>query len=82
MTDVKQALDQAQAVKQKHERILLNKKNVVAVGVGFKNQTEQVAIVVNVQQKVAQEVLDPNDLLPTQLDGIPIDVIEVGQFVI
>lgn len=81
-TDMDAALAQAQAVKQRHEAGLLKKKNVVGVGVGFKHRggqmTDVVAIVVNVQKKVPKSQLSKQDLIPEHLEGVPLDVIEVG----
>jgi len=82
MTSQESALGRAQVVKQKYEAELLRKKNTVGVGIGFKRRqgqlTNQVAIVVNVRKKVAKADLDPEDLIPETLEGIPVDVLEVG----
>ena len=81
-TDFEAALEQAQAVKQRHEARLLKKKHVIGVGVGFRHRagqlTDTVAIVVNVQKKVPKSNLSKQDLIPDQLEGVPLDVVEVG----
>jgi hypothetical protein len=81
-TDFEASLNHAQAVKQRHEAQLLTKKNVVGVGVGFKQRggqmTDAVAIIVNVQKKVPKSQLSPQDLIPEHLEGVPLDVVEVG----
>lgn len=82
MNDTKAMIARAQRVKEKYESTLLKKNNVVGVGVGFKQKagqvTDQVAIIVNVRQKVPASQLTPNDLMPLILDGIPVDVVTVG----
>jgi hypothetical protein len=82
--NIEEDMSKIQAVKQKYEADLLKKKNVVGVGVGFKTEKgvmgDQVAIVVNVKQKVAETELNPQDLVPEMLDNFPVDVVEVGTF--
>jgi hypothetical protein len=77
-----QAVQRAQDVKRRHEAELLRKPNVVAVGVGFRTRggqpTNEVAIVVSVEVKVPAAQLKRGDLLPTSIDGVPIDVVETG----
>ena len=52
------------------------------VGIGLRHRcgysTDELAIVVSVTKKVPREHLDPNDLVPHELEGIPVDVQEVG----
>lgn len=66
-----------------HEAELLGKANVVGVGVGLRQRrgkpTGKVAVVVLVQRKVARTRLAPEDVLPREIDGIPVDVQEVGE---
>jgi len=75
------AVKQAQKVKAKYEPHLLKKKNVVGVGVGFKNtpQGESIAIMVNVSQKEPLSALAEEDRIPKTLDDIPVDVVAVGE---
>lgn len=84
MTDTKTQIARAQQVKEKYEAVLLKKNNVVGVGIGFRHKagqtTDEVAIIVNVKAKMPASQLTPNDLLPLLLDGIPVDVVEVGTF--
>ena len=76
------ALARVRAVKAIHEAALLRKANVVGVGIGLRHRcgysTDELAIVVSVTKKVPREHLDPNDLVPHELEGIPVDVQEVG----
>ena len=78
------AFEQAKAVKQAHEQELLAKPNVVGVGVGLRQQkgkfTDDVAIVVMVSQKKPSPQLNQEDVIPAEIDGVPVDVQEVGEF--
>jgi hypothetical protein len=70
---------QAQAVA---EPDLLAKSNVVGVAVGFKESegvvTDEVAVVVLVEQKKPLAALQPEDMVPREIDGLKTDVVEVG----
>ena len=75
-----QAILMAQAVKQKYEKVLLAKRHVVGVGVGLKNGTDEVVIIVQVTVKVSGWFLWPRDRIPKTLDDVSVQVIESGQF--
>jgi hypothetical protein len=70
-------------VKTKHEDALMRKANVVGVGIGFRRRrgtlTDEPAIVVSVTHKVPHSRLDEKDIVPQELDGIPVDVEAVGR---
>jgi hypothetical protein len=65
----------------KHE--LMQKPNVVGVGVGYKHvngkQTTEDALLVFVKQKLPATRLRKSELIPRQLQGHQTDVIEVGE---
>jgi hypothetical protein len=75
-------LERAQAVRQSHEAELLRRANVVGVGVGLRTRggrrQRQVALVIMVRQKVPRAMLAEADVLPGEIDGVPVDVVEVG----
>lgn len=77
------AVQQAIAIKARHEARLMQKANVVGVGVGFREEggklTDQVALVVNVIRKLPKDQLAPEDLIPTEIEGVPVDVRETGE---
>jgi hypothetical protein len=77
------AVQQAIAVKARHEARLMQKANVVGVGVGFREEggrlTDEVALVVNVIRKLPKDQLAPEDLIPTEIEGVPVDVHETGE---
>jgi len=81
--DFKAATEQILNVKRIHEEELLAKPNVVGVGIGFRHweglPTESLALVVMVTKKIPQRLLAPEDIIPISIEGIPIDVQEVGE---
>lgn len=78
-------IQRATTVKRKHEDALMRKANVMAVGVGYRTRggarTDEVGIIVSVKRKVPAAQLQPGDVLPRQLDGVPVDVVETGEIV-
>ena len=76
-------IQKAQQIKQKYASSLMAKANVVGVGVGRAvrggKQSGQVALVVLVSRKVAPEMLAQGDLIPPEIEGVPVDVQEVGE---
>jgi hypothetical protein len=74
----------AEAVKAKYTDMLMSKPHVQGVGVGLAKKggqfTDEVAIVVMVDQKVPDSELAPEDRIPKELDGIPVGVQEMGFF--
>ncbi|MGD2179225.1 MAG: hypothetical protein PVG71_15545 [Anaerolineae bacterium] len=75
-------MERLRTVKAKHESKLMRKANVVGVGIGFRKRegemTEEPSIVVSVTHKVPGSMLDPEDVIPYELDGVPVDVQAVG----
>lgn len=82
MNKTQEQVDRASAVLRVHREDLLSRANVVAVGVGFVERgghlTDEVALIVKVTRKVPRERLAREELLPQELDGVPVDVQEVG----
>ncbi len=76
------AHERALAVKARHEADLMAKANVVGVGVGLRHvggrPTDEICVVVMVRKKVPRRQLDPADVIPGQIDGVPVDIQEVG----
>lgn len=83
MTSDPPTFEKAKAVKRAHEQSLLAKPNVVGVGIGFrvqkKRHTNVIAIIVMVSHKLPANQLKPAELIPTEIDGIPVDVQETGE---
>lgn len=67
----------------KHSNDLLSKKNVVGVATGEQwksgQKTGREAVLVLVEKKLKKELLTDQDLVPSTVDGVPTDVIEVGK---
>lgn len=82
-TDMKAAVERARAVKRDHEGELMSKANVVGVGVGLREKggvrTNEVALVVMVKERIPTTLLAPDDVIPAQIEGVPVDVQEVGE---
>ncbi len=81
-TGMQEAYAKALAVQRNYETNLLSYPNVVGVGVGLRQvngqQTGNVALVVMVNKKFPVEELKPKDILPREIEGVPVDVQEVG----
>lgn len=79
---MQRAFERAQAVKRDHEQALLARPNVVGVGVGLRQRggvtQNQVALVILVREKVPSALLDVDELLPAEIEGVPVDVQQVG----
>lgn len=71
-----------QELKSQETKRLLSKANVNSVGIGYKkvngNPTDQKCIVVGVTKKLPSAQLSKRDVVPDNLDGISLDIIEVG----
>lgn len=70
----------AREVKQAAAERLRAYPHVTGVGVGFRevggSRTDEIAIRVYVDRKLPRSELSDQDLLPAEVDGIPVDVIE------
>jgi hypothetical protein len=82
MSDQDEEYKKAVIVKDAYKEMLLGKANVVGVGIGFarrgQQQTKQIALVVMVSRKLPPEALSQQDILPTEIEGIPVDVQQTG----
>jgi hypothetical protein len=76
-------LDRLRAVRAAHEADLMRKANVVGVGIGLRQRgggaTGEPVIVVSVTHKVPLSQLAPGDVVPRELEGVPVDVQAVGE---
>lgn len=77
------------SVKENNEEALINKNGVVGVGTGYKWSngvpTEQEAIIIFVEKKKSKQNIlkkySADDIIPSSLEGIPTDIIEVGKII-
>ena len=78
-------IEEIRAIKDRHEDDLLKKKNVVGLGIGYKEvggqETDRLSLVVMVRKKEPPSELKATDLVPSEIEGIPVDVKEVGEIV-
>ena len=72
-----------QRATRRHLGALLRRPNVVGVGTGFKTvglrRTDVLCIVALVRRKVPPSSLRSKDLVPAQIEGVPTDVLPVGE---
>lgn len=82
-TKVNPELARARAAKKKHEHSLLKKANVVSIGIGNYTRdgepTQETALIIGVTHKVPLKQLGPKDRIPKTLDGVLVQVREVGE---
>ena len=69
-------------VVDRHKELVLSKPNVVGVGVGFREvrgrRTDEMCAVALVRQKIPKAGLAPEALVPSKLEQVSTDVIQVG----
>lgn len=79
---IKGEMEAIKAVKERHQEELLSKKNVVGLGIGYKEiegkRTGQPSLIVMVKEKVPASELKPEDIIPPKIEGVVTDVKEVG----
>ncbi|MGD2103867.1 MAG: hypothetical protein PVJ55_01980 [Anaerolineae bacterium] len=75
-------LAQAKRAKDAHTAVLLRKRNVVGVGLGYKirkgESTGELSVVVSVTRKQPPSALSARDLVPRTLENIKTDVVATG----
>lgn len=80
--DLPEALLKVFDIRQKVAPLMLLRRNVVGVGVGYKIRgqeiTDEPSVMISVTQKMDPQSLGPDDLVPSHLDGVSTDVIETG----
>jgi len=66
----------------KHEAALLEYPNVIGVAAGIRTRrgkpTGEHCLVVYVNRKIPKSKLRATEVLPREIDGVPIDVVDVG----
>ena len=74
--------EQIKKVKDQYASSLMEKANVVGVGIGFADRggirSDEMALVVMVNKKLPAEALDPADVIPSEIEGVRVDVQVVG----
>ncbi|HEY43094.1 MAG TPA: hypothetical protein G4O11_03845 [Anaerolineae bacterium] len=76
-------LNRALMIKEKHEDELMSKANVQGVGIGLHMRGGQptggLSLIVMVSHKVPKAQLASEDLIPSEIEGVSVDVQEVGE---
>ena len=76
-------MERLRSTRARYEADLMRKANVLGVGIGYRRRggvtTNEPCLVVLVTRKVAGSSLGTEDAIPDELDGIPVDVQEVGR---
>ena len=82
--DQEQQTQRAIRMQEKYNEQLMALPNVVGTAVGLRKRqgqfTDQVALVVMVARKLPPASLAPAELVPRELEGVPVDVLETGAF--
>ncbi len=82
--EINRQVERASAVQERYADELLRKPNVVGVGVGFATQagrsTGEIGLIVMVDHKLPAAQLAPEEIIPSELDGVRVDVQETGVF--
>lgn len=77
------AYERVREVKEAYGEKLMALPNVVGLGIGLRHvggePTGEVALVVLVSRKLPSANLDEKDMLPQEIEGVPVDVQEVGE---
>lgn len=70
-------------IRARHEAELLRFPNAVGLDVGIRikqgKPTGQRCLVVYVEKKVPLDKLEESEVLPRDIEGIPVDVVEIGR---
>lgn len=61
----------------------MQKANVIGVGIGLVHRggipTDELAIIVMVKKKLPRKKLKTKDLIPREIEGVPVDVQAIGE---
>ncbi len=76
-------LEEVKRVKAEYEKELMRKSGVVGVAIGHKHidgiKTNQLCIICYVIQKKPVGELEECDIIPDEIEGVPIDIVESGR---
>jgi hypothetical protein len=74
--------DEVQRVQVQHKAMLLALPNVIGLGIGLKTvqgrRADELCLAALVRRKLPRAALEPEAVIPEELDGIATDVLEVG----
>jgi len=76
-------MEEVRRVKENHEAELMETSGVVGVAIGYKHiggrKTNQLCIICYVTAKKAEGELEEHDIIPEEIEGVPVDVVESGK---
>lgn len=76
-------MEEVRRAKENHEAELMEKSGVVGVAIGYKHiggrKTNQLCIICYVTSKKAEGELEKHDIIPEEIEGVPVDVVESGK---
>ncbi|RZN42233.1 MAG: hypothetical protein EFT35_01920 [Methanophagales archaeon ANME-1-THS] len=76
-------IEEVRRVKERHEAELMGKAGVVGCAIGYKHvggkKTDELSIICYVREKKPEGKLRKQDIIPKNIEGIPIDVVESGE---
>lgn len=76
-------MEKIKNIKSIYEKELMKKANVVGVMVGYKvkggKKTDKLSIVCLVEKKVPEKELKKKDIIPSNIEDVPTDVVQVGK---
>ncbi len=71
------------AVKERYKEELLAKPNVVGIGTGYRETrgkvTDELCLMALVRRKIPRSALTPKSMVPSRVEGVRTDVIQVGR---
>ena len=74
------------AIQERHDACLMRFPKVVGTGIGYRQRngqiTDELCLVVMVSQKLERSDLPDQAILPRELEGVPVDVVESGAFAV
>lgn len=75
--------EKARHVRQAYRDTLMSMPNVIGLGIGYRKvggqMTDEIALIVMVEKKLPASQLRRADIIPNEIEGVPVDVQEVGQ---
>jgi hypothetical protein len=81
---IEERVKRATEVQARYAEKLMKMPHVVGVAVGFTShggmRSADVGVIVMVDHKLPEAQLAPEELIPRELDGVPVDVQETGVF--
>lgn len=82
--DLSEQIKHVTNVQAKYSDLLMRIPHVTGIAVGYARKagemTPELSLIVMVDEKVADDDLDPEDRIPKELDGVRVDVQETGLF--